>query len=134
MQHVIENRGRQHLIVEDLAPIGEALVARRQTAAFIATDEQPEEETGLFPRQREVPQLIEHHELRVRELLERPFEPVFMPGADQPRHQGLEGQTTAGSFASFWSVLASSRRPEFRQTGPRALPFLSLFREHLFHL
>ena len=51
MEESIENRGGEDLIVEDLAPVDEALVAGDdQTAAFVAAHEQPKEETGFFPR------------------------------------------------------------------------------------
>ncbi len=60
MERAVEDRVGQDLVVEDLAPVREALVAGHDEAGpFVAADEEPEEEASLLPGQREVPELIQ---------------------------------------------------------------------------
>jgi len=97
MQQSVEDGGREDLVVEDLAPVGKPLVAgHHQTAALVAADEQAEEETGFLPRQRQAAQFVQHDELRIGRLLERPLEPILVAGPDQAGHQRLEGEEEDG--------------------------------------
>ena len=83
VQQAVEDRRGQDLVVEDLPPVDEALVARHdQARPLVAEDQQPEEETGLLAGERKVRELIEDQDPRVAELLQDPLEPVLVAGAD----------------------------------------------------
>ena len=56
MQEPIQDRRGQDLIIEELAPVREALVAGHdQTPTLVAADQQPEEQAGLLSRERQIP-------------------------------------------------------------------------------
>ena len=81
MEEAIKDGGRRDLVVEDLAPIHEALVAGDDEAGpLVAPDQQPEEEAGLLPRERQVPELVEDQDARIGQLRQDPVEAVLMPG------------------------------------------------------
>ena len=53
MEQAIENGGSEHLVVEDLAPVGKALVARDdQAAALVAARDQLKEQMRAAPLER----------------------------------------------------------------------------------
>jgi hypothetical protein len=84
MQEPVENRRGEDLVVEDFAPVGKALVAGdNEAAALVPPDQEPEEETGFLAREREVAELVEDQQPRIRELLERAIQPVLV-GARGP--------------------------------------------------
>ena len=93
MQEAVENRRGQHLIVEDVAPIAEALVAGDdETRTFVAAHQSPEEQARFLPREWQRPERVENQQARVDQLLERPLEPMLVPRPHEPRHQRLNGE------------------------------------------
>jgi hypothetical protein len=53
VQQAVQDRRRQHLVVEDLAPIGEALLAGDdQRAPLMTADQQPEKQAGFLAGER----------------------------------------------------------------------------------
>ena len=59
VQGSVQDRGGQDMIVEDLAPIRKALIAGHNEAApLVPAYQEAEEETGFFPREREVAEFI----------------------------------------------------------------------------
>jgi hypothetical protein len=81
VERTVENGGRQDLVVEDLSPVDEALVAREDEACpLIAAHQEPEEETRFLPGERQIADLVENEELGIDELLERTLEPILVTG------------------------------------------------------
>jgi len=88
MEQPVQDRGREDLVVEDLAPVQEALVAREDKARpLVATRQEPEEQARLVPGEREIADLVEDEDLRVDELFESPLEP------SGPRRRASSGMT-----------------------------------------
>src|SRR2546427_12716233 len=86
MEQPIEDCRGEDLVIEDLAPVDEALVARDDEAgSFVAPDEQAEEQACFLAGQWEVTQLVQDQHARIRELLQDPLEPILVAGADQAR-------------------------------------------------
>ena len=82
MERAVEDRVGQDLVVEDLAPVREALVAGHDEAGpFVAADEEPEEEASLLPGQREVPELIQDEHSGIDQLMEGALQPVLVAGS-----------------------------------------------------
>jgi hypothetical protein len=97
MEESVKDCGGEHLIVEDLAPLDEAPIARHdETAAFVSAHDQSKEEAGFFPGQAEVAELVENQQPRRTEVLEGAVEPILMTGFDQPAHETLQGQEQRG--------------------------------------
>src|ERR1043165_568916 len=103
MQQPVQNGGGQGLVIgEDFAPIQEALVGRdNQAAAFVATHDQAEEQTGLGLREGQVAEFIQDEQLRIGQLLENDLQTVLMLGTGQAGHeafQGLKDHTVTGLY------------------------------------
>ena len=93
MKESVQDSSGQHMVVEDLAPVHEALVAgHNQAGSFIATHDEPEDETGLFPGKGQIADFIDDEQLGIGQLLEHPFQPVFMLGLDQAGHERFQGR------------------------------------------
>src|SRR5512145_2396584 len=93
MEQPVEDRGGEDLVVEDLAPVDEALVAGDDEAGpFVASDEEAEEQARLLAGQRQVAELVQDQHARIGELLQGPLESVLVAGTDQAPHQALEGE------------------------------------------
>ena len=55
MKQAVKDRGGEDLVVEDLAPVREALVAGHdQAGSLVPADQEPEEEAGLLAGEREI--------------------------------------------------------------------------------
>ncbi len=106
VEQPVENGRHQDLVVEDLAPVEEALVAGDDEAsAFVTADEKPEEETGFLAIEGEVAKLVEDEQLRVDELLKNPLEPVFpMSCAPQKINPALIARYRLGVIDCFTPV------------------------------
>jgi hypothetical protein len=75
MQQPVEDGRGDDLVVEDLAPVREALVAGDDEAGpLLATDQESEEEASLRPREGQVAELVEDEHAGIGELLEGPVE------------------------------------------------------------
>jgi hypothetical protein len=73
MQQPVEDGRGDDLVVEDLAPVREALVAGDDEAGpLLATDQESEEEASLRPREGQVAELVEDEHAGIGELLEGP--------------------------------------------------------------
>ena len=97
MEQPVEDGGGEDLVVEDLAPVDEALVARHDEAgSLVAADQEPEEQAGLLAGERQVTEFVEDEHPRVSQLLEDPLEAVLVAGADETSHQALERQKQDG--------------------------------------
>ena len=80
VEEPVKDRRRQHLVVEDLPPVHEALVGgddRRRL--LVPAGQKPEEESRLLPVHREIPHLVDDEDLRGDELDELPLHPVLHP-------------------------------------------------------
>lgn len=65
VQEPVKDGRGQDMIVEDLPPVRKALVAgHNQVPALIAADQEPEEQAGLFPGEREIAQLVQDEQPR----------------------------------------------------------------------
>ncbi len=63
VQKPIQNGRGQDLIVENLAPVGEAFVTGHdQVSSLIAADQHSEEETRLLSRERQISQFIQNQQ------------------------------------------------------------------------
>src|SRR5215831_10899609 len=93
MEQAVQDGGGQDLVVEDLAPVHEALVAGDDEAGPLVTpDEEAEEQAGLFPGQRQIAELVQDQHAGIGELLQGPVDPVLVAGPHQAPHQALEGE------------------------------------------
>jgi len=80
VEEPVKDRRRQHLVVEDLPPVHEALVGgddRRRL--LVPAGQKPEEEPRLLPVHGEIPHLVDDEDLRGDELDELPLHPVPHP-------------------------------------------------------
>jgi hypothetical protein len=81
MEETVQDGGGQDLVVEDLPPVQEALVAGDDEAGpFVPADEEAEEEAGLLPAQGQIPDLVQDQHLGVGELLEDLVQAVLVGG------------------------------------------------------
>ncbi len=115
MEEPVQDRGGEHVVLEDLAPVEKSLVARDDEArSLVAADEEPEEEARLLPREGEIAQLIKDQHLGIYVLLERAVEPILMPGPDEAGHELLEGEKEDGVT----TPVRLTCRPPFVATTP----------------
>ena len=78
MEQPVEDGRGEDLVVEDLPPVHEALVAGDDEARpLVAPDQEPEEEARLFAGQRQVAELVQDEDPGIGELLQGPVEPVL---------------------------------------------------------
>lgn len=88
-----EWRWREHLVAEDLAPVEEAFVRRKdQGRLLVAPSEDAEEKTGFLAAHRQVADLIQDEDLRVGELLQGLGKAMLGERAFEPRQQFLHGE------------------------------------------
>ena len=93
VQQPIEDSGGEHLVVEYLPPVDEALVGGDDDRSLLVpAAEQPEKQACLLAVHRQVSHLIEDEHLWVDQLLELPFEPVLPLGSCESGEHGLEGE------------------------------------------
>ena len=93
MQQAVQDGRGQHRVAEDLAPVQEALVRRQDNGgALVSPGNETKEQAGLLPVHGQVPDLVEHQDLGIGQLLQRQVQPLFLGGLLQLRHQLLQGQ------------------------------------------
>ena len=81
VQEPVEDGRGQDMIIEDLAPVGEALVVGDdQAPPLVAPDQEPEEQAGLLPRERQIAQLVEDEQPGIDQLLQGSLQPVSHAG------------------------------------------------------
>jgi hypothetical protein len=121
VQEPVEDRGGDHLVAEDLAPLRDHLVGREQhAAALVATRDELEEQIRAALLEGQIAQLIDDEELRLREEADLLGEATFGFGlrkrADERRRRdeedGVSGLDDGAAEADREVSLADTRRAE----------------------
>src|SRR3954465_3314462 len=101
MEEAIEDRGGEHVIAEDRAPLGHELIGRdQQAAALVPPRDELEEEMRAASFKREVAELVDDQQLRLREKHETVAELSvrFAFGQRRQERRGAGEQDRVASF------------------------------------
>ena len=93
MEQTVQNRRGQGLISEDVSPDQKAFVGGQDEAGLlVASAEEPEEQTGFFPGEGQVPDLIQNQELGECQHRQGFFQLLFHLGLPELSQEVLEGE------------------------------------------
>src|SRR3954452_15846079 len=115
VQQPVEDRGGEHVVAEDLAPFGEALVAGDdRAAAFVAAADQLEDHVRLGARERQVADLVDDKDPPAPAAAKRPGNRGGCPQGDlsaSPSVASGDVSPVAADGDAVTEVLTSANMP-----------------------